>query len=208
MVRRTPAFTLVELLATIAIIALLAALTVKGWQAASSLRERTQCVANLREIGSRFHQYAAENNGSFPAPKTDGQSWWMVIGKMENDAYDVTKPADNKIFRCPAAVHTYPNGIARRTYGLNADSGSQTLQVKSQSNSHLAKTLLVADMKSNPAEPVDAQFLFRASKAPVFSEWVDPRHGRLFNGLFADGHVETLSLGNPDVNEYITNIGR
>jgi len=67
--RRTlsaPAFTLVELLIVIAILAILAALLLpslasarhKGWKAA--------CLSNLRQVGIAIHAYAGDNDGRIP----------------------------------------------------------------------------------------------------------------------------------------------
>ena len=62
----TPAFTLIELLLVIVIVAMLAALMLpslasareKGWQAA--------CLSNLRQMGLAMHAYASDSDGNIP----------------------------------------------------------------------------------------------------------------------------------------------
>lgn len=64
------AFTLVELLLVMAIVAILAA---AAFPAAGPMIERARaarCVGNLRQIGTAVQQYAADNNYRFPAIET------------------------------------------------------------------------------------------------------------------------------------------
>ena len=64
--RKIKGFTLIELLVVVAIIAVLLALLLP---ALSRVREQTKtlkCVANLKQIGIAFFQYATENNDAFP----------------------------------------------------------------------------------------------------------------------------------------------
>lgn len=64
--RRRFGFTLVELLVVIAIIALLIALLLPTLQTARESASRTQCAANLRNLGEACHNFAALRKGRFP----------------------------------------------------------------------------------------------------------------------------------------------
>ena len=67
------AFTLVELLVTIAILTILAALSLSAISLTRSTSDRTHAIANMRQIGSAIGLYATDKNGLFPGPLWPGQ---------------------------------------------------------------------------------------------------------------------------------------
>jgi prepilin-type N-terminal cleavage/methylation domain-containing protein len=67
------AFTLVELLVTIAILTILAALSLSAISLTRSTSDRTHAIANMRQIGSAIGLYASDKNGLFPGPLWPGQ---------------------------------------------------------------------------------------------------------------------------------------
>ena len=60
------AFTLVELLVTLAIIAILAALLLPALASGKAQGRRAACLSNLRQIGIAIQCYAPDNNGDIP----------------------------------------------------------------------------------------------------------------------------------------------
>lgn len=66
---RSRAFTLIELLAVVAIIGILAAIVIGSVSKIRDAARRSTCVSNLRQIGAAFPLYAADNKGLYPAPR-------------------------------------------------------------------------------------------------------------------------------------------
>jgi prepilin-type processing-associated H-X9-DG protein len=140
------AFTLVELLVVIGIIAVLIAILLPTLTRARESAKGAVCMSNLRSLGQAFHAYLAENKGygtltNFGEPKPDG----TVINKFWFALSDTTQPPGKRwdwsqgfltpyikvksITECPSlidgitgAVVTDPD-IPRVSYGYNTQTG-------------------------------------------------------------------------------------
>jgi prepilin-type N-terminal cleavage/methylation domain-containing protein/prepilin-type processing-associated H-X9-DG protein len=117
------AFTLVEVLVTVAIMGALVAVAVPAVQQAREAARRSQCQNNLRELGAALLGYESAH-GRLPAGR-DAQNRWQhswataVLPQLEQDAlfqrYDYTRAFDDPanepvtknnlaVFRCPSAI--------------------------------------------------------------------------------------------------------
>jgi len=72
-------FTLIELMVTIGIIAILIAILLPTLRMAREAAKTVQCASNLRQIGLAIQQYAGANQGRTPA--------WAVRHEWPNDPY-------------------------------------------------------------------------------------------------------------------------
>lgn len=68
--RSSRAFTLIELLAVIAIVGVLATLIIGTVSRVRDMARRATCSSNLRQIGAAYQLYAAENRGLYPATRS------------------------------------------------------------------------------------------------------------------------------------------
>ena len=72
---RTNAFTLVELLVVISIIAILAGLLFPAFTAARNTANKTASISNLRQLAAGLLNYAQENNGEIPPQGETNPTW-------------------------------------------------------------------------------------------------------------------------------------
>src|SRR5687768_3410737 len=100
-----PAFTLVELLITIAIIAILATLMTRGLAAAKEAGRRTVCVNNNRQLGAATALYATDNRNKIPSFNN-----WLFLPSSEGGALLGTNFGDistGRIFPYLTVKQTY-----------------------------------------------------------------------------------------------------
>lgn len=65
-IRRFGAFTLIELLTVMAVIAILAALLLPAVNQGRARAKRINCINHLRQVGVAFQEFAHDHNGQFP----------------------------------------------------------------------------------------------------------------------------------------------
>ncbi|HEX8521928.1 MAG TPA: type II secretion system protein [Tepidisphaeraceae bacterium] len=117
---KTPryAFSLVELLVVIGIVAILIAFLVPALAMARSQAKTVACASNMRQLGSALLIYAGENKGSYPPNVGSLYTFWTsteCIGKTIKSQFPST---DNTIaggvMRCPSDL---PQAV--RCYSMN-----------------------------------------------------------------------------------------
>ena len=194
--RNSPAgFTLVELLVVIGIISILAAVSLGALQHAIAMAKRSKCSGNLHAIGTFIASFAGDNNEEYPQtgislglgtidPGSGKLSWMEQL-----DPYD---GANRAVFICPAAPTVCLNDYFLSTwcsfYANNQQYPTPPVRVSRIKN--LSSMIMAGDCtyginQNDDADPDDAA----AGNLPfTYPPW----HGKLYNLLFADGHVESV----------------
>lgn len=215
------AFTLVELLVVIGIIALLVAILMPALRKAREQAVATQCLSNLRQVGLMAHMYANEHRdvipqgysegriapaGSwvahtwlthFPSPAYNGiTKWTLRCPKVSSAGYAVIWALSPNI---PGEFQTKPCGSFTDNYVFN---GLKRGKVRPSVNYVLA--IDSAAQNFNPATP----FLVRLDAPRGARYFVTTQiwtggdydgawmaHGKAANALFIDGHAERCDKG-------------
>ncbi len=127
--RKPSAFTLVELLVVIGIIALLISILLPALSSARSSANRVACASNMRQLGLAFTMYYNANNQTVPAAlyvdpsglESKHQAWDVALQPYMSYVAVTGKPADVKALRCPSdtlqKVTWWPEG-ERKTYSM------------------------------------------------------------------------------------------
>ena len=211
---RSPgAFTLVELLAVIAIIGVLSALVVVTVGRVRDNARAAACQGNLRQIGAAFSLYAAENRGLLPMPQEKDQPWpmntWMHKLQPHLEQKRVRTNVENLslafdgVFRCPGKSDwdlSASHDAYKISYGMNcfdATNAGESAKYEARrvhTLAHPAITMLAMDrgMFNASGQPV-AMGPYILNKNHVYRDALGLWHGGKDNVLFVDGHIEALS---------------
>lgn len=98
--KRSPAFTILEILAAVAVLAVLVALAFPVVNSAIGRSRSAACIANLRALGGALQTYLAEHNMTMPdlrAGRVEKAEEIPVIDNTLDKYVD-----DPRVFACPA----------------------------------------------------------------------------------------------------------
>jgi prepilin-type N-terminal cleavage/methylation domain-containing protein len=226
-----PGFSLLELLVVMAIIALLASLLLPALVGAGDKGRRLACENNLKQLVTSVQMYAADNEGKLPQnyPEADSNLIWVpgnmrVMGQATNQLLikeGKLFPYANRtsIYRCPSDRSSM-NGTPRvRSYSMNGWVGSRYMQQDSPQTlfrtfvrdnelaaAGAANIWLILD--EHEASIDDAWFLVTMDDSRPFASFPANRHGRGYALNFADGHIDTYQLTDPQSQRLGTDAAR
>jgi len=176
-------FTLIELLVVISITGALVALGFSSVSMAIRKAQMTECLSNMRQIGTALQLFVGENGGRLPGT-SHGVSWTNSLASYLGT---------NFIGRCPSC----PTHRARVTYGWNDSLATNGEGMSAVSCRTPASTMAVAELATTQASEHFHFVGVRGGAARVtanqFKAEVNTEaHRKSANYLFVDGHVENL----------------
>jgi len=186
------AFTLIELLIVIAIIAILASLIFPAVNASRQKAQATKCMSQLRQWGIAMTGYLGDREGVYPT-STANQEWYRVLapyaGASTNDP-SMIRPGDKSLFSCPSASAGEMAGITLKiTYAMN-----NLIHVNNRTTGPIGVPTLRPSQLGRPGSfPV--MFDSRSPTAFGDSGQFVKRHRKDQEGniLFADGSVSPVT---------------
>lgn len=216
--RRLPArgFSLLELLAVVAIIALLTALLLPNLAIARERARRAKCLSNLRQIAVGWTLYLDDNEGRFMLDRSHNNLAWFYGGKVEVyshlivggrppfnprplNRYVALDPYGNataELFHCPSDNGAWvPDPALRRmsTYAYMGNSYMHNAALLSGSGvGTSARPLRITDIRVPHQVLIvggDYQYYFNVVGSDAWKALWHEKSGLWVNLAFLDGHA-------------------
>lgn len=193
------AFTLLELLTTVAIIAILAALLLPALQSGYGKARRVACASNLKSVGTAFHAWAHDHNDLFPMQVSTNQGGTREFADTAALNPDVSftfrhfQAISNelvvpKVLACPADKQR----IAA-THFVSFRNENVSYWINTAATFGRADSPIAGDRNVRTSGRTEWTFIrFGPADAVEFSAEL---HGYRGNVLFGDAHVDVLDGG-------------
>lgn len=214
--RYLAAFTLIELIASIAIIGILAGLMIPALGRARIAAKKMYCINNQRQIGLGVLQYVADNENTFPPHKQEvsGILWAALLLR---DEY-----ASGSLFYCPEDLNrkSTAEGLGdsarsaalvsssifhRISYGSNyrfitgggaIDASLFKIPAKISEVRNQSETIFLSDCRESNVEPSQGYSILNPGfTTSSFRGVLTSRHGGSLNVLWIDGRASGESVG-------------
>jgi prepilin-type N-terminal cleavage/methylation domain-containing protein len=211
-------FSLIELLACIAVIAILAGLLLPPISGAKNRARQTQCLSNLKQINAALHLYTDDSNDFAPLTPDPSDPMRAFTGfkpLLEKYLLSHATSFEGRLFDCPAdrfhfADFTSPklvkHGLSRESSSNFSSYGFNGGNATGLPNGRGIAGLKIAGIKAPDRTPLALEL-----SAFIPWSWHKPRQplsgsNALFNDAlntvsFLDGHVTAIKIfwnGNPN----------
>ena len=197
-------FTLIELLAVVAIIGILAALLMPALQKARNSAKSIKCVSNLRQYGTMFGMYENDNKGYLPLSLHYGRGGALVpLFWGAFNAYNPKEGYNPPYLYCPQFTRHYKDPYY--SYAMN---NNLMRSINNDENHRLGSTYYKPLERRDYAKDLD-KILLLIDGGKIKSNFInsvnatmpsDPacvaeyRHNNGANILFLDFHVGRVGL--------------
>lgn len=211
--RRISAFTLVELLASVAVIGILVALLLPSLGGARNRAAATQCAHHLRQLQIIWQAYVDDFHGLLPSNKAvyQGDTWrnvtnsWLGPSNAVRDTsldpikqglfWSLKYLSSAEILRCPGDVSRVLGSTRRRfrSYSMNGNAAGRTNELQRVVTSETQIALpaqLFIHIDEHEDSIDDGHFLVWSAPDDRWVNLPASRHGLLGVWSCADGHVE------------------
>ncbi|MCY2955273.1 MAG: type II secretion system protein [Planctomycetota bacterium] len=182
--KKHKAFTLVELLVVIGIIAVLIAILLPALSRVKRQSYRVACASNMRQVGIALLGYANDHRGALPlaawnfGPQPEDWIHWQSNRDVKQSALWSYLGKSDKVLKCPLGILTPPDQY-QYSYGLNSDiagGGNGNPHVRTWPESACRLTKVVhPSQKIMLAEP-DPESIFDGMWSPNMMHMGPPGH--------------------------------
>jgi prepilin-type N-terminal cleavage/methylation domain-containing protein len=136
------AFTLIELLIVITIIAVLASIALPAYTGVKERGDQTKDLSNGKQVALALRQFAMDNNGAYPSkgPAADYSAAAATLPTNSNDAYWWLFPTylqSEQIFAISGSAYT-PSNPDNKLDAANAATRTDTLKANENSFAYVA----------------------------------------------------------------------
>ena len=192
------AFTLIEMLVTITILAILMAILIPASSKGFEMARRASCANNLKAIGGAFAAYATEHQGELPhyrdLPAANGSfqevpDFSAIVTKVFTNGY-VT---DLRLWICPSDKldGSSPVSVARNIGSFQSQNGNCSYMYVS--GYHLVRTAETPALAPLLCDESNQREYGPATPGAMPDLTANDNHGaNIRNVLFLDGHVVTF----------------
>ena len=200
----TPAFTLVELLVCLGILAVLLTLLLPTLRGARERALAVQCQANLRELYAAQLGYASDHRGRFTPISQSSERWEQMLAPYVSRAGMLP----SQVMHCPSsgkATDGGPSTARYSTYALNPALQMTNWRFRRDTRMDSSRIILMGDKATHQFDDFlttyDGWFILADDQIGQWWRYVDHAgRGALRHGgkdgrahmLMADGHVADM----------------